>query len=94
MNAISSSFLLAASLSVATAQDSRIIEKRDLVYAEPAEPLHTLDVYASPSAKHAPVMFWIHGGGWETGDKSDVAQKPQFFVNRGFVFVSIIAGRS
>jgi acetyl esterase/lipase len=40
-------------------------------------------------AKHAPVMFWIHGGGWETGDKSDVAQKPQFFVDRGFVFVSV-----
>jgi acetyl esterase/lipase len=89
MNAISSSFLLAASLSVATAQDSRIIEKRDLVYAEPAEPLHTLDVYASPSAKHAPVMFWIHGGGWETGDKGDVGLKPRFFVERGFVFLSV-----
>jgi acetyl esterase/lipase len=89
MNAVPSLFHLAALLSVAYAQDTRIIEKQDLVYAEPEGPFHTLDVYASPSAKHAPVMFWIHGGGWETGDKSDVAEKPRFFVDRGFVFVSV-----
>jgi acetyl esterase/lipase len=35
-----------------------------------------------------PVVFWIHGGGWQTGDKSEVNHKPQAFVERGFVFVS------
>jgi acetyl esterase/lipase len=82
MNAILSLLILIALLPVAFAQEH-------VVYAEPAGPLHTLDVYAMPGAKHTPVMFWIHGGGWETGDKSDVAQKPQFFVDHGFVFVSI-----
>jgi acetyl esterase/lipase len=33
-------------------------------------------------------VFWIHGGGWQTGDKSGVQQKPRAFVTRGFVFVS------
>ena len=33
-------------------------------------------------------MFWIHGGGWQVGDKSDVALKPKVFADRGFVFVS------
>jgi len=89
MNAVPSLFILTALLSVAAARDSRFMKTQDLVYAEPASPLHTLDVYASPAAKNAPVMFWIHGGGWETGDKSNVAEKPRFFVERGFVFVSI-----
>jgi acetyl esterase/lipase len=33
-------------------------------------------------------VFWIHGGGWQTGDKTDVSLKPEFFIDRGFVFVS------
>jgi acetyl esterase/lipase len=89
MNAISSLLIITALLPVASAQDTRIIKKPDIVYAEPASPLHTLDVYASPSAKNAPVVFWIHGGGWQGGDKSDVAEKPHLFVEEGFVFVSV-----
>ncbi|NLS93835.1 MAG: alpha/beta hydrolase [Planctomycetaceae bacterium] len=33
-------------------------------------------------------MFWIHGGGWQAGDKGDVALKPKVLTERGFVFVS------
>jgi acetyl esterase/lipase len=89
MNAISSLLIITALLPVASAQDTGIIKKQEIVYAEPASPLHTLDVYASPSAKNAPVVFWIHGGGWQGGDKSDVAEKPRFFFEKGFVFVSV-----
>jgi len=38
--------------------------------------------------KNLPVVFWIHGGGWQAGDKTSVQQKPQAFVEHGFVFVS------
>jgi acetyl esterase/lipase len=91
MNVISYLLIISilAVMSVAPAQDTRFVEKKDIVYAEPAGPLHTLDVYASPSAKNAPVVFWIHGGGWQGGDKSDVAEKPLCFVEKGFVFVSV-----
>lgn len=89
MNATSYLLIVTAVLSVASAQDTKIIEKKDVVYAEPASPLHTLDVYASPSAKNASVVFWIHGGGWQGRDKSDVAEKPRFFVEKGFVFASV-----
>ena len=34
------------------------------------------------------MVFWIHGGGWQAGDKSSVQIKPQAFVDKGFVFVS------
>ena len=48
-----------------------------------------LDVYAPSGAKNLPVVFWIHGGGWQTGDKGMVALKPKAFTDAGFVFVSI-----
>jgi arylformamidase len=48
-----------------------------------------LDVHAPAGAKNLPVVFWIHGGGWQTGDKSMVALKPKAFMDAGFVFVSI-----
>jgi len=47
-----------------------------------------LDVYAPPGAKNLPVVFWIHGGGWQTGDKTSVQLKPRLFLDKGFVFVS------
>ena len=61
---------------------------RDLPYAEPKNERQTLDVYAPPDAKNLPIVFWIHGGGWQRGDKAEVQAKPQAFVDQGFVFVS------
>jgi acetyl esterase/lipase len=62
---------------------------RDLAYAKPGNPQQTLDVYARADGQRLPVVVWIHGGGWHRGDKADVDRKPQAFVDRGFVFVSI-----
>ena len=71
-------------LSVAQAQEV----KRDVRYAEPALERQVLDIYSPPGAKNLPVVFWIHGGGWQAGDKTSVQLKPQVFVEKGFVFVS------
>jgi acetyl esterase/lipase len=46
-------------------------------------------VYAPSSGSNLPIVVWIHGGGWRAGNKQAVQQKPQAFVDRGFVFVSI-----
>lgn len=62
--------------------------KREIRYANDGHERHVLDVYAPANARNLPVVFWIHGGGWQTGDKSDVAVKPQWFMDKGFVFVS------
>ena len=75
-------FLLLAS--VAQAQNL----KSDVPYAEPALERQVLDIYAPDGAKGLPVVFWIHGGGWQAGDKTDVQIKPRVFNERGFVFVS------
>jgi arylformamidase len=71
-------------LSEAQAQDV----KRDIPYADPAQDRQVLDVYSPRHANNLPVVFWIHGGGWETGDKTSVQIKPQAFADKGFVFVS------
>jgi arylformamidase len=60
---------------------------RDVPYAT-ASPRQILDVYAPDGAKNLPVVFWIHGGGWQAGDKTMVALKPKAFMDAGFVFVS------
>ncbi len=62
----------------------------DIPYVENGHERQVLDVYTPEKAvdRSLPVMFWIHGGGWQTGDKSDVALKPKVLTERGFVFVS------
>jgi acetyl esterase/lipase len=62
---------------------------RGLAYAEPKNERQQLDVYAPTEGKKLPVVVWIHGGGWQAGDKSDVQKKPRAFADRGFVFVSV-----
>ena len=58
-------------------------------YVEDGHARHVLDVYAPANAKDLPVVFWIHGGGWQSGDKANVQEKPAWFMEQGFVFVSI-----
>ncbi|MSU51489.1 MAG: alpha/beta hydrolase [Opitutus sp.] len=74
-----------AVFSVATAQPVA----RDLRYTDSTHERHVLDVYASAGAKDLPVVFWVHGGGWQGGDKSSVQLKPKVFVEKGFVFVAL-----
>lgn len=62
--------------------------KRNIPYVNPGHERQVLDVYSPKDAKNLPVVFWIHGGGWQVGDKSDVQIKPQVFTDKGFVFVS------
>ena len=63
--------------------------KQNIPYA--AQSTHErqlLDIYTPAGAKNLPVVFWIHGGGWQTGDKTDVQEKPKAFTDKEFVFVS------
>lgn len=79
--------LLVLVLCGASARAERVA--RDVPYASPAHERQVLDVYAPPGAKQLPIVFWIHGGGWQTGHKGLVARKPQAFNDAGLVFVSI-----
>src|SRR5690349_5672917 len=82
MNCSATLLVAFALLSEAQAQDV----KRNIPYGNHER--QVLDIYAPSGAKNRPVVFWIHGGGWQVGDKSDVQEKPRVFMEKGFVFVS------
>ncbi len=62
----------------------------DIPYVESGHERQVLDLYLpeESSEEKRPVLFWIHGGGWQVGDKSDVARKPRVLTEKGFLFVS------
>jgi acetyl esterase/lipase len=84
MNRVCDLLIVFVFVSEAPAEDV----KRNIPYANPAHERQVLDVYSPPNAKNLPVVFWIHGGGWQGGDKTSVQLKPQVFMDKGFVFVS------
>jgi len=56
----------------------------DLPYG--THPRQKLDFYPAKSDKPTPVVFYIHGGGWQAGDKS---LNPQVFLDKGISVVAI-----
>jgi acetyl esterase/lipase len=88
MKAIAAILFLGASTFVAQGAAAEPKVHRDVPYAQPQQERQVLDIYAPAEGKEHPVVFWIHGGGWQTGDKTSVQHKPQTFVDKGFVFVS------
>jgi acetyl esterase/lipase len=80
-------FLAACAASFTPMQAQTV--KRDIPYADPAHERQVLDIYSPAGAKDLPVVVWIHGGGWQTGDKSSVQAKPKAFMEKGYVFVSV-----
>lgn len=67
----------------------KVIVDRDVPYAEDGSRFHSLDIYAPERCEKCPVMVFIHGGAWRTGDKGNHGKKGLFFAQKGFVFVSV-----
>ena len=49
-------------------------------------PRQVLDFYPAKSDKPTPVVFYIHGGGWQNGDKK---MNPKPFLDKGISVVAI-----
>lgn len=73
-----------ALMSTVSAQET----KKDIPYMEKGHERQVLDVHRPKDGKNLPVVFWVHGGGWQAGDKKEVQLKPQAFTEKGFVFVA------
>lgn len=88
--AVACGLVVAAVLSAATLPATTCAQEaqRDIPYVADGHERQVLDVYQPKDAKNLPLVFWIHGGGWQTGDKSSVQHKPEWFTGQGFVFVS------
>ena len=62
----------------------------DVPYQKNGHARHVLDIYTpeKQARNSLPVVFWIHGGGWQVGDKGDVSLKPKVLTERGLILVS------
>ncbi|HVS34419.1 MAG TPA: alpha/beta hydrolase [Gemmataceae bacterium] len=60
----------------AQAESFKVERTKDIDYAgvpnDPDSELHRLDVFRPVGKDAAPVIFFVHGGGWMIGDKDDV----------------------
>lgn len=78
-----------------TPDGSNVERHLDIPYAriEAIDPkLLSLDVYTAKDAERrrpGPVMVYVHGGGWQRGDKAAVGRKGEFFTGEGWVLVSV-----
>jgi acetyl esterase/lipase len=57
---------------------------KDVAYG--SHPRQVLDFYQAKSDKPTPVVFYIHGGGWQGGDKRT---NPKAFLDKGISVVAI-----
>jgi acetyl esterase/lipase len=60
----------------------------DIPYLVGGSPKQTLDLYLpDPARAPLPAVVWIHGGGWECGDKHPCPVRD--FAERGYVIASV-----
>ena len=61
---------------------------RNIAYGD--DPAQRFDLYLPAGAKDAPVMFYVHGGGWANGDKTNpgVANKLAYWLPKGYAVAS------
>lgn len=55
------------------------------------DPLQSLDLWVPQDAKRAPLVLFVHGGGWKRGSKSNAMSRamPAHMLEQGYAFASI-----
>ena len=61
----------------------------DINFAKVSEDCLTLNVWVPAHAKKAPVMVWIHGGGFAAGGGDEPRHNGEAFAKKGIVLVTI-----
>lgn len=52
--------------------------------------LLSLDIYLPANSCNAPVVMWVHGGGYTNGDKTNqISNKKRLFNQQGWILVSV-----
>lgn len=56
-----------------------------------SDPLQALDLWVPQDAKRAPLVLFVHGGGWKRGSKSNAVGRamPGHMLAQGYAFASI-----
>lgn len=82
----------ASTTSPARACTAAPTDQLDIPYVEGGDPLQALDLYLPDDAgcDPVPVVVWVHGGGWRTGDKRHaVTDKVPLWNDAGWAVVSV-----
>ncbi|WP_260859366.1 alpha/beta hydrolase [Bacillus tropicus] len=66
-------------------------EPKEITIKYGSNRMQTLNIYAPKvqSKEKLPVIIYVHGGGWRGGDKTNVSEKPNFFKEKGYAFISV-----
>lgn len=62
---------------------------RDIAYGD--DPRQRFDIYLPAQPKNAPVILFVHGGGWANGNKDNpgvVENKAAYWLPKGYIFIS------
>jgi acetyl esterase/lipase len=74
-----------------------VVETLDQHYVDDTEARHLLDVFRPEGVTNAPVVLFVHGGAWMSGDKDFYGlhrNVGKFFASHGYVAVVINYGLS
>lgn len=78
---------------LAQIHDLIMVSRPDIPYVNGVQPhaesRQALDLYAPDGASQAPVVVYVHGGGWRYWDRKGVDEKPIAFTRLGYLFVTI-----
>lgn len=79
-------FILVVTTSVSEASSIEQVE-----YSYGTDALQKLDFWPATSHKLAPLIVFVHGGGWKRGDKKNATgmAKIEHLINEGFAFASL-----
>lgn len=69
--------------------DPNVDVVKDVAYAADEDPKHKLDLYLPKGKKNFPVLFFIHGGSWRSGDRSRYVALGNRFAKDGIGTVVI-----
>lgn len=61
---------------------------RDIAYGN--DPAQRFDLYLPANARNAPVLFYVHGGGWANGDKTNpgLENKLRYWLPKGYAVIT------
>ena len=62
---------------------SNVEARRGIAYTDDAEEKHKLDLYLPKGRTHFPILLFVHGGSWHSGDRSLYAALGNRFAREG-----------
>ncbi|MBE5073609.1 alpha/beta hydrolase [Erythrobacteraceae bacterium E2-1 Yellow Sea] len=83
--------MIAATAPMAAERSTSTTREAATEIAYGADPLQSLDFYSTQASQPAPLVVFVHGGGWKRGDKGNATGrlKPLHYNEQGYHFASI-----